>query len=87
MKFKKPFPSPVRTTCFQFYVRTTWTQLITEFLEQVGGWTQEYAGLTFVSVRGAGHEVPLHRPKLALTLIKAFLSGTSMPASELVSSY
>ncbi|KAI4335518.1 hypothetical protein L6164_014156 [Bauhinia variegata] len=50
---------------------------------QVGGWTQEYAGLTFVAVRGAGHEVPLHRPKLALTLIKAFLSGTSMPSLEL----
>jgi len=53
---------------------------------QVGGWTQEYSGLTFVSVRGAGHEVPLHRPKLALALIKAFLSGTSMPTLELVSS-
>ncbi|KAH0970101.1 hypothetical protein GBA52_022257 [Prunus armeniaca] len=52
---------------------------------QVGGWTQEYAGLTFVSVRGAGHEVPLHKPKQALTLIKAFLSGSSMPSSELVS--
>ncbi|PIA31844.1 hypothetical protein AQUCO_04800026v1 [Aquilegia coerulea] len=46
---------------------------------QVGGWTQQYAGLTFVSIRGAGHEVPLHRPQLALTLIKAFLSGTPMP--------
>ncbi|XP_042485175.1 serine carboxypeptidase II-2 [Macadamia integrifolia] len=46
---------------------------------QVGGWTQQYAGLTFVSVRGAGHEVPLHRPKLALTLIKSFLSGSQMP--------
>ncbi|EEF33996.1 serine carboxypeptidase, putative [Ricinus communis] len=53
---------------------------------QVGGWTQEYAGLAFVVVRGAGHEVPLHRPKLALTLIKAFLSGTSMPTLEPVSS-
>ncbi|KAI3909717.1 hypothetical protein MKW98_014134 [Papaver atlanticum] len=46
---------------------------------QVGGWTQGYEGLTFVSVRGAGHEVPLHRPKLALTLVKAFLSGNAMP--------
>ncbi|KAL5840074.1 hypothetical protein ACOSQ3_012741 [Xanthoceras sorbifolium] len=52
---------------------------------QVGGWTQEYSGLTFVSVRGAGHEVPLHRPKLALTLVKSFLSGTSMPSWEQVS--
>lgn len=50
-----------------------------------GGWTQEYAGLTFVAVREAGDEVPLHRPKLALTRIKAYQSGTSMPALELVS--
>ncbi|CAJ2659071.1 serine carboxypeptidase II-2 [Trifolium pratense] len=49
---------------------------------EVGGWTQEYAGLTFVNVRGAGHEVPLHRPKLALILFKAFLAGTSMPTLE-----
>ncbi|KAK4790121.1 hypothetical protein SAY86_017425 [Trapa natans] len=52
---------------------------------QVGGWTQEYVGLTFVSVRGAGHEVPLHKPKLALALIKAFLAGTSMPPLQLIS--
>ncbi|XP_038697062.1 serine carboxypeptidase II-2 isoform X2 [Tripterygium wilfordii] len=52
---------------------------------QVGGWTQEYAGLTFVSVRGAGHEVPLHRPKQALTILKSFLSGSSMSTSKQVS--
>ncbi|KAL9242219.1 hypothetical protein vseg_016240 [Gypsophila vaccaria] len=52
---------------------------------QVGGWTQEYKGLTFVVVRGAGHEVPLHRPKLALTLAKSFLDGKSMPTFEQVS--
>ncbi|KAK8695284.1 hypothetical protein V6N13_000450 [Hibiscus sabdariffa] len=48
---------------------------------QVGGWTQEYEGLNFVSVRGAGHEVPLHKPKQALTLFKAFLAGTAMPVA------
>ncbi|KAL1372087.1 serine carboxypeptidase-like 29 isoform X3 [Arachis hypogaea] len=52
---------------------------------KVGGWTQEYDGLTFVAVRGAGHEVPLHRPKLALSLFKAFIAGTSMPTLQLVS--
>ncbi|KAG6421209.1 hypothetical protein SASPL_117759 [Salvia splendens] len=52
---------------------------------QVGGWTEEYEGLTFVTVRGAGHEVPLHKPKQALTLIKSFLSGKSMPEMELLS--
>ncbi|KAJ4792645.1 Carboxypeptidase [Rhynchospora pubera] len=46
---------------------------------EVGGWTQVYKGLTFVTVRGAGHEVPLHRPKQALTLFKSFLAGSPMP--------
>ncbi|KAJ8750680.1 hypothetical protein K2173_015861 [Erythroxylum novogranatense] len=53
---------------------------------QVGGWSQEYAGLTFVVVRGAGHEVPLHKPKLSLKLIKSFLSGTSVSTPERFSS-
>ncbi|XP_047311374.1 serine carboxypeptidase II-2 [Impatiens glandulifera] len=46
---------------------------------QVAGWVQEYEGLTFVSVRGAGHEVPLHKPKQALTLFKSFLEGKTLP--------
>ncbi|KAM0021042.1 putative carboxypeptidase D [Helianthus debilis subsp. tardiflorus] len=52
--------------------------------DQVGGWTQEYEGLTFVAVKGAGHEVPLHKPKEALTLLKSFLTGTSMAPIEQV---
>ncbi|XP_016514330.1 serine carboxypeptidase II-2 [Nicotiana tabacum] len=52
---------------------------------QVGGWTQEYKGLTFVTVRGAGHEVALHRPKQALTLVKSFLAGASMPSLQQIS--
>jgi carboxypeptidase C (cathepsin A) len=39
----------------------------------------EYEGLTFVTVRGAGHEVPLHRPEQALVLFKQFLLGEPMP--------
>ncbi|KAG0482039.1 hypothetical protein HPP92_010129 [Vanilla planifolia] len=46
---------------------------------QVGGWTQVYQRLTLVTVRGAGHEVALHRPKQALVLFKQFLSGEPMP--------
>ncbi|RWW25892.1 hypothetical protein GW17_00009749 [Ensete ventricosum] len=49
--------------------------------KQVGGWTQVYKGLTFVTVRGAGHEISLLRPKSALVLIKAFLSGSPMPTT------
>ena len=51
-------------------------------MKQVGGWTQEYDGLNFVTVRGAGHEVPLHRPKEALALFQAFITGTSLSTPE-----
>jgi hydroxymandelonitrile lyase/serine carboxypeptidase-like clade 2 len=40
----------------------------------------EYEGLTYVTVRGAGHEVPLHRPEQAFFLFKQFLQGEPMPA-------
>ncbi|CAN6373149.1 unnamed protein product [Urochloa humidicola] len=49
---------------------------------EVGGWSMEYEGLTYVTVRGAGHEVPLHRPEQALFLFKQFLLGEPMPAEE-----
>eukprot|EP00252_Welwitschia_mirabilis_P007122 TRINITY_DN1821_c0_g1_i1.p1 TRINITY_DN1821_c0_g1~~TRINITY_DN1821_c0_g1_i1.p1 ORF type:complete len:513 (-),score=54.54 TRINITY_DN1821_c0_g1_i1:56-1468(-) len=49
--------------------------------EEVGGWTQEYDGLTYVTVRGAGHEVPLHQPKRAFILFNSFLEGSSLPTT------
>ncbi|KAF8389231.1 hypothetical protein HHK36_025924 [Tetracentron sinense] len=48
---------------------------------QVGGWTEVYKGLTFATVRGAGHEVPLFQPKRAFTLFRSFLSGRELPKS------
>lgn len=47
--------------------------------QKVGGWTQIYEGLTYVTVRGAGHEVPLSRPRLALRLFQQFLRNQPMP--------
>ncbi|TVU18545.1 hypothetical protein EJB05_34650 [Eragrostis curvula] len=49
--------------------------------KQVGGWSQVYKGLTLVTVRGAGHEVPLHRPRQALILFQHFLQAKSMPSA------
>ncbi|KAH9608507.1 hypothetical protein KSS87_016490 [Heliosperma pusillum] len=46
---------------------------------QVGGWTIEYKGLTFVTVRGAGHQVATTKPRQALQLVKHFLSGKHLP--------
>ncbi|KAJ0030901.1 hypothetical protein Pint_14383 [Pistacia integerrima] len=48
---------------------------------QVGGWTELYQGLTFATVRGAGHEVPLFQPKRAYILFKSFLAGRELPKS------
>ncbi|KAF6165042.1 hypothetical protein GIB67_000626 [Kingdonia uniflora] len=50
--------------------------------KQVGGWTEVYEGLTFATVRGAGHEVPLFKPREALQLFKSFLSGQPLPKSS-----
>ncbi|XP_051144775.1 serine carboxypeptidase-like 40 [Andrographis paniculata] len=47
---------------------------------QVGGYRQVYSGnLTFVTVRGAGHQVPTYQPAAALSLIQHFLAGTPLP--------
>lgn len=49
---------------------------------QVGGWTEVYDGLTFATVRGAGHEVPLFEPKRALILFQTFLGGKLLPSQS-----
>uniref|UniRef100_A0ACD5U5B0 Uncharacterized protein n=1 Tax=Avena sativa TaxID=4498 RepID=A0ACD5U5B0_AVESA len=47
---------------------------------QVGGWTVVYDGLTFVTVRGAGHMVPTSQPKQALELFTHFLANQNLPS-------
>lgn len=49
--------------------------------DQVGGWTEVYKGLTFATVRGAGHEVPLFQPRRAFILFRSFLAGEELPKS------
>ncbi|OIV95278.1 hypothetical protein TanjilG_07434 [Lupinus angustifolius] len=46
---------------------------------QVGGRIVEYEGLTYVTVRGAGHLVPLNKPSEALSLFHSFLTGDHLP--------
>ncbi|TKY54690.1 Serine carboxypeptidase 24 [Spatholobus suberectus] len=58
-------------------IRTSWYPWYSS--GQVGGWTEVYNGLTFATVRGAGHEVPLFQPKRAYTLFKSFLAGKELP--------
>ncbi|XP_042501941.1 serine carboxypeptidase-like 35 [Macadamia integrifolia] len=50
---------------------------------QVAGWVVTYeGGLTFATVRGAGHQVPVLRPDQALFLFSHFLSSKTLPPSR-----
>ncbi|CAL9069196.1 unnamed protein product [Musa banksii] len=50
---------------------------------QVAGWMVEYTeGLTFITVRGAGHMVPAFSPGRGLALISNFLKGEPMPFKD-----
>ncbi|XP_010522153.1 PREDICTED: serine carboxypeptidase-like 35 [Tarenaya hassleriana] len=50
---------------------------------QVAGWVETYVGgLTFATVRGAGHQVPLFAPPPSLSLFSHFLSSLSLPSSR-----
>ncbi|KAK2358428.1 serine carboxypeptidase [Trifolium repens] len=49
---------------------------------QVGGRIVEYEGLTYVTIRGAGHMVPLNKPAEALSLIHSFLTGDHLPTTR-----
>ncbi|MBA0674674.1 hypothetical protein Goari_016257, partial [Gossypium aridum] len=39
----------------------------------VGGYVEEYEGVTLVTVRDAGHLVPSYQPARSLTMISSFL--------------
>ncbi|EAZ02442.1 hypothetical protein OsI_24545 [Oryza sativa Indica Group] len=59
-----------------------WKQWFTS--DQVGGYTVLYDGLTFVTIRGAGHMVPMITPVQARQLFAHFLGGDDMPANPIL---
>nr|XP_043625998.1 uncharacterized protein LOC122597474 [Erigeron canadensis] len=50
-------------------------RLWTDATKQVAGYKVVYDGLTFATVRGAGHEVPRFQPRQAFALLKMFLAN------------
>ncbi|XP_042511650.1 serine carboxypeptidase-like 34 [Macadamia integrifolia] len=60
-------------------IKDDWSPWYT-YHQQVGGWTIIYDGLTFVTVRGAGHQVPTFVPKKALQLLRHFLANEMLPS-------
>nr|POE98877.1 serine carboxypeptidase ii-3 [Quercus suber] len=47
---------------------------------EVGGYVVGYKGVTFTTIRGAGHEVPSYQPERAQTMISSFLTGKLPPS-------
>ena len=45
----------------------------------LGGYTQVFEGLTFVTVHGAGHMVPQDQREAALLMVNTFMAGGEMP--------
>jgi len=48
----------------------------------LGGYTQVFEGLTFVSVHGAGHMVPQDQREAALLMVNTFMAGEEMPKNN-----
>ncbi|KAG8500504.1 hypothetical protein CXB51_004417 [Gossypium anomalum] len=61
-------------------INKEWTPWYTHH-KQVGGWTIEYEGLMFVSIRGAGHQVPSFKPRQALQIVRHFLANKKLSSS------
>ena len=45
---------------------------------QVGGWTTEFDGLNFTTIRNAGHFVPETQAERALYMFKNFVANTPL---------
>ncbi|KAI3831327.1 hypothetical protein MKX03_034113 [Papaver bracteatum] len=60
-------------------INEEWTPWYTH--KEVGGWTIIYDGLTFVTIRGAGHQVPTFKPRQALELISYYLANERLPVA------
>ncbi|KDP38391.1 hypothetical protein JCGZ_04316 [Jatropha curcas] len=58
---------------FKLPIHTAWRPWYTS--SEVGGYLEEYEGITLITVRGAGHTVPSYQPERALTMISSFLQG------------
>ncbi|KAL6562151.1 hypothetical protein OROGR_003158 [Orobanche gracilis] len=50
--------------------------------KQVAGWIEEHKGITFVTVKGAGHDVPTFKPEESLALFASFLAGKTLPSER-----
>jgi carboxypeptidase C (cathepsin A) len=58
------------------YKKTRLRNFYVMMMGQNGGYVEVYhGGLTFITIKGAGHSVPSYQPERALTMISSFLQG------------
>ena len=46
--------------------------------QRIGGWVKRYKGITFTTVRGAGHMVPSDQPEAALEIVKELIGKSKL---------
>lgn len=76
-KFREEFGIPVVQPW-----REWWVPGLHKHEDQVGGMVWELKGITFASVKGAGHMVPLDQRKSAAVLLDAFVNGLPLPEKD-----
>ena len=62
--------------------REWWVPGLHKHEDQVGGMVWSLRGLKFVSIKGAGHEVPRDKKAEAYVLIDKFISGEHLPYKD-----
>ncbi|GBF96984.1 serine carboxypeptidase-like [Raphidocelis subcapitata] len=58
--------------------RSGWQPWYVGSPRQVAGYRVEYEGLTFATIKGAGHMVPQNKPAESLAMLQRFLSGETL---------
>jgi len=59
--------------------RGWWTPGLHKWQDQMTGMVWKLKGLTFVSIKGAGHMMPKDKPKEASVLLSCFLNNRDLP--------
>lgn len=62
--------------------REWWTPGMHKHEDQVGGMVWKLRGLTFASVKGAGHMMPKDKKKEAAVVLNAFINGINLPENS-----
>jgi carboxypeptidase C (cathepsin A) len=69
---------PQHTALGQQVVTGATTNICECHVTQVAGYVVQYAGLSYATIRGAGHMVPTNKPAQALWMFQRFLAGEEL---------